>query len=178
MMVLFIALTAIYAAIELAICEIHLQRKRRREKMTLQSLYKLMEVRVLNRTLQNRISSEQAAGYEYQQLFIRIEFLDTKPWLANLFAMDECVTIGRSRENKISIRDDLLSRMHCKIMAQNNVLYLQDMGTTNGTKMRRGILRKVVLMPNDIVELRSGDVIYIGHYRMKISIYYGNEIYA
>ena len=95
-MVPFIVLTTVYLIVELIYFLVYRQRKKHREKMTIQSLYKLMEVRVLNRTLQNRISSEQAAEYEYQQFFVRLEFLDAKPWMACLFAMDECVTIGRN----------------------------------------------------------------------------------
>lgn len=176
-MVPFIVLTAVYLIVELIYFLVYRKRKKHREKMTIQSLYKLMEVRVLNRTLQNRISSEQAAEYEYQQFFVRVECLDAKPWMACLFAMDECVTIGRSMENKVSVRDDLLSRMHCKLMVQNHTLYLQDMGTTNGTGIKRGILRKVMLQPHSLAEIQSGDVIYIGHYRMKIRFYYGYQIY-
>ena len=173
---LLIILSALYLVVELILFIVHRKRKKSRETQTLQSLYKLMELRVLNRTLQNRISSEWAAAEEYRQLFIRIELLDTKPWMACLFAMDECVTIGRSRENKICIRDDSLSRMHCKILMQNNTLYLQDMDTTNGTKIKRGWFRKVTLQPGNVVELHKGDIIYAGHYRMKIATYYGHQV--
>lgn len=176
MEILFIILTAIYLVIEILYCIISSKKDKNKEKKTLQSLYKLMEVRVLNRTLQNRISSGQAAEYEYQQWFVRVECVDAKPWLACMFALDEPITIGRSMENKISIRDDLLSRTHCKIVAQNGVMYLQDMGTTNGTKIKRGIFRKIVLMPNNVVELRDGDVLHIGHFRLKLRLYYGNQM--
>lgn len=174
-MILFIILTAIYVEIILIFLLICLKNNRRRERLTLQSLYKLMEGRVLNRTLQNPISTQQAVAYEYQQLYLRVEFPDTKPWMAYLFSLEDCVTVGRSRENKISIQDARISRMHCKIGVQNGVLYLQDMGTANGTKIKRGLLYRITLQPQEAIELYSGDVIYLGRYRMKIRTYYGHQ---
>jgi len=163
--------------IELIIVLLSLKKKNHRERLTCQNLYKLLEVRVLNRNLQNRISTEAAAQYEWQQMFVRLEFLDARPWLAYLYATDECITIGRSRENMVFIRDDLLSRMHCKIVAQNNVLYLQDMGTTNGTILKKGLFSKTVLASQEIKVLNSGDIIYVGHYRIRVKIYYGSQAY-
>lgn len=62
--------------------------------------------------------------------------MGTRPLLMCLFSLDECVAIGRSRENKICIRDDLLSRLHCKISLEGGCLVLQDMMTANGTRIR------------------------------------------
>ncbi len=176
-MVVFIIVIAIVIEIELIIYFMSLKRNQRREKLTLQSLHKLMEVRVLNRTLQNRVSTEVATQQECMQKFVRLEFLDSKPWLAYLYAVDECITIGRNRENKVYIREEKLSRMHCKIMEFNNTLYLQDMGATNGTKVKKGLFSKVVLQPQGAVTLNSGDIIYLGHYRMRVKVYYGRQIY-
>lgn len=161
--------------VELILLGIHRHRWKKRRQQTLKSLYKLMEERVLTKTLQNHITSEQAAVSEYQSPFLRIEFPDTKPWLANVFALDESITIGRSRENKVSIRDAELSRLHCKIALVNQNLYLQDLGSANGTAIRHGLFRKTRLAGQQTELLRDGDLILLSNYRMKLTVFYGRE---
>ncbi|MCC8029410.1 MAG: FHA domain-containing protein, partial [Lachnospiraceae bacterium] len=166
---------AVCAAGETIIFLIGRHRRKKRKLKTMKSAYKLMEGRVLEETLKNRITNEQASAREYQSLFLRVEFPDTKPWLANVFALDESITIGRSRENKISIRDPGISRLHCKITLISRRLYLQDLGSANGTIVRHGLFRKSCLSGQQVEQLENGDRIMLGNYRMKITVFYGRE---
>ncbi|MCD8157247.1 MAG: FHA domain-containing protein [Clostridiales bacterium] len=149
--------------------------KQKKLRETCKSIYKFMEIRVLNKTLQNRITSDQAALEEYQSLFLRIDFPDTKPWLASVFALDEPVTIGRSRDNKASIRGEEISRLHCKIARVGYRLYLQDLGSANGTVVRHGLFRKKQLGGQEIEELEDGDRILVGNYCLRIGLFYDRE---
>ncbi|MCC8151639.1 MAG: FHA domain-containing protein [Lachnospiraceae bacterium] len=151
------------------------KRRKKRKRDTFKSIYKLMERRVLDKTLQNRITSDQAASEEYQSLFLRVEFPDTTPWVASVFALDEPVTIGRSRENKISLRDGEVSRIHCKIARVGFNLYLQDLGSANGTLLRHGLFRKCSMKAQQIESLEDGDRIVIGNFRLRIRVFYGRE---
>ncbi len=147
----------------------------KRERDTLKSLYKLMERRVLSNTLKNNITAEQAARLEYNSAFLRIEFLDTKPWLAYIFSLDDVITVGRSKDNMICIRDDRVSRIHYKITNINGVLYLQDLGTVNGSIIKRGLFGKKYITSQQFAVLEDKDVIVVGSYRMKIEIFFGYE---
>lgn len=175
-MLVWIILLAVCAGLELIFLLLYIRKKRERRRKIIKGLYKLVENQVLNRTLKERITSEQAAVTEYQKPFLHVEFPDTRPLLMHLFSLDECVTVGRSRENKICIRDDMLSRLHCKISLVNGCLVLQDMMTANGTRIRRGIFKKVELLPGQQELLYPKDVICAGNYRIKVRIYYGWEI--
>lgn len=150
-------------------------KKQKRAHATGKSLYKLMEERVLSETLRNQISNEEAVRKEYQSIFLLVEFPDTRPWKGYVFPLDEAVTIGRSRENKINIRDDMVSRLHCKIAWINGQLYLQDMGTANGTQLKRGIFGTQNLSSGEIMPLEDGDQIVTGRYRMRIHLWMGYE---
>lgn len=172
-MILIIIILAIIAICELLIFIFWNKGKQKKNRLTKQSLYKLIEMRVLNRTLSAPISTEQAVQYEYQSPFLRIEFLDSKPWMARLFALDESISIGRSKDNMICIRGEKISRCHCRITLQDNGLFLQDLGTANGTKIRRGLFRKIVLAPNQMEEIFDGDKIIIESYRMRIAVING-----
>lgn len=165
----------VFVLAELAYWLLYLGRRRKKGEAVRRSLYKLLEERVLVKTLQERISSEAASQEELRKIFLYVEFPDTKPLLMRLFSLNECITIGRSRENIICIRDGMLSRMHCKIYETNGYLVLQDMGTANGTKIRRGIFRTIRLDAGQQEYLCSGDRIRLGNYRMKIKIFHGWE---
>ena len=45
----------------------------------------------------------------------------------------ESLTIGRSGDNSIQIKDLSVSRNHIKILKKDNKFYVQDLGSTNGT---------------------------------------------
>jgi Nif-specific regulatory protein len=68
-------------------------------------------------------------------------------------------TLGRSRENTVVVRNDLVSRLHCKVYFDEGRWVLRDFGL-NGTKVD-GV--KV----NGAVDLRDGAVVQIGDVRLK-----------
>lgn len=174
-MLFFLIVLGVVCLGEILIWCMHSREKRNRNQMTKRSLYKLMEESVLSNILITRTSREQIAASEYNKLFLKVEFLDTKPWLAGIFDLNKCITIGRSRENMICIHDDILSRLHCKIVYMNGTLFLQDLGTANGTCIKRGPFQKIRLAPQQIEPLFAKDVILVGNYRMRISILQGWE---
>ncbi len=45
----------------------------------------------------------------------------------------ETITLGRSSDNDIQIRDDHISRKHLKIIRKDNRFFIVDLGSTNGT---------------------------------------------
>jgi len=53
------------------------------------------------------------------------------------------LTVGRSRENEISILDEKASRQHCKVQAEEGGFYLSDLNSLNGTHLNgRMIVRR------------------------------------
>lgn len=151
------------------------RKSKKERRMIEKSLYKFLEDRILNMSLHHNISREQAVALEYQKLFLCVDFMDTKPHMMHLFSLDDCITIGRSQNNTICIRDSKLSRMHCKISLIQGRLYLQDLGSANGTVIKRGIFQKIPVCAQGIIELYQGDILRMGSYILKISTYYGRE---
>ena len=175
MTIVLIIMIAACVAFELLLLGIHLRKKQKQKEKIRKSLYKLMEARVLEQSLRYRITSGQAAVYECAKPFLYVEFNNTKPKVSYLFPLDEWITIGRNRENKICVHDETFSRLHCKIGMIGNVLVLQDQGSANGTGIRRGLFKKITVSGARQEVLESGDCIRIGDYRMKIRVVYGSE---
>lgn len=172
---ILIVLIAVCLIWELLFLVIYLRTKSKKNRQMKKNLYKLIEARVLEQSLKYRITSGQAALQECSMPFLYMEFLNTKPSVSYLFPLDEWVTIGRNKENKVCIHDENFSRLHCKIGMINNFLLLQDQGSANGTRIQRGVFKRIDVAGGRQEVLQSGDSIKIGNYRMKIRIIYGSE---
>ena len=175
MVIVFLILIAVCVVVEFVLLFIHLKKmKNKREKMR-KNLYKMIEERVLDQSLKYRIARTETAMRECNSPFLYVEFLNTKPLISYLFPLDEWITIGRNKENKVCVHDEMFSRLHCKIGLINGVLILQDQGSANGVRIYRGFFKKKEVSSCGYEVLQSGDCIMIGNCRMKIRIVYGSE---
>lgn len=75
----------------------------------------------------------------------------------------DIVTIGRSHENTITIRDPRSSRFHCRLERVGNRFELVDVGSQNGTYLNGSIVSRK--------PLHAGDLVEIGNVR----IFFGSE---
>ena len=98
MIILWIAVAAC-AVMEVLLLIVKLNRNKVKKNKMKKNLCKLIEDRVLDQSLKYRISSGQATLEETRMAFLYMEFLTTKPMITYLFALDEWITIGRSKEN-------------------------------------------------------------------------------
>lgn len=167
---------AVFTVIELLLLIIKLKQNKVKKNKMKKNLCKLIEDRVLDRSLKYRISSGQATLEETRMAFLYVEFLTTKPMITYLFALDEWITIGRSKENKICIHNEQFSRLHCKIGYVENRLVLMDLGSANGVLIRRGLFRKFAVGRGEQTVVEHGDVLKIGQYKIKIRIVYGADV--
>ncbi len=161
--------------IELLYWSLRLRRQRKREKQIKKTLYRLLEQTILERALKKGISNEAAAGEVMNRRYLYLEFPDTKPLLGALFDLHHSLTIGRDEENRLCIRDAGVSRLHCKIRDGGEALIIQDMGTANGTKVRRSLFQTYCLKPGEQIYLYPGDMVSLGIYRFRVQTYGGFE---
>ena len=75
------------------------------------------------------------------------------------------ITIGKSPKNSdLAITgDSTISRVHCRVTTDGGRVYLEDMGSTNGTWVNRERVQS-------LVELMSGDTIRIGNTEFSVEI--------
>jgi pSer/pThr/pTyr-binding forkhead associated (FHA) protein len=73
--------------------------------------------------------------------------------------ISEGVTLGRAGSADIHVEDPFASSVHARIFARNGFMYVEDMGSTNGTYLNGRQLRKAEqLKPAD--KIRIGDSEY------------------
>ena len=64
-------------------------------------------------------------------------------------------TIGRGRENQVSLNHPLVSRHHCEIFEGDGLLHVRDLGSLNGTYIGRDRIEERALYPGDLLTVGS-----------------------
>ena len=76
---------------------------------------------------------------------------------------DERLTIGRSEDSKVRLKDDVyVSSHHAEIYFQGDTFWLSDLGSTNGT------LKNAAPVTEKPVTIQRGDIITIGRTRFEV----------
>ena len=74
---------------------------------------------------------------------------------------EEAVWLGRGAFCKIRMADTQLSRRHCQFTFEDGVLYVEDLGSRNGTRVNGELI-------DGRVELEDGDNIVVGGHELRV----------
>lgn len=69
-------------------------------------------------------------------------------------------SIGRSSDNTVSINNATVSGHHCKIAREGEHYVLQDLGSTNGTRVNTKDVQTHSLKPKDLVQVGSVEFLF------------------
>ena len=89
---------------------------------------------------------------------IRITLFE-KEWEKSREFATDVVTIGRSRENALEIKETSISRLHCEIVFVGGQAMLINHAKTNGTLVNGKLVGETIL--------KTGDEILIGRVKMR-----------
>lgn len=82
--------------------------------------------------------------------------LDSLPYRINdSYSLGESLSIGRSSDNDLILRDPFVSKKHLIITKDEDQYFIEDAGSSNGTYVNK---QRLV----DAVKLNNGDIIGIG----------------
>ena len=66
------------------------------------------------------------------------------------------VTLGRKEDNSVVLADQHVSGNHARLIIKNNILFIEDLGSTNGTYVNdKRIVGKVKLFGKDDIKIGS-----------------------
>ncbi|MFN7935354.1 MAG: sigma 54-interacting transcriptional regulator [Bryobacteraceae bacterium] len=81
------------------------------------------------------------------------------PLRGAVFPIGQALTIGRSRQNDITLDDRLVSRKHCRLETRPEGVLLLDLESENGTHRNGSAVKEAVLAIGD--ELRVGQSVFL-----------------
>lgn len=128
----------------------------------------------LNYSLQNTVSpkssiSEPSAS-KYM-LYLKSKSSGKKTQF--VFDPEKEIVIGRDNARcTIYINEAEISQIHSRIYSSGGRVFLQDMNSSNGTYVKRGLLKKYELRGGNQIELRTGDKIIIGACVFNVCLFY------
>lgn len=116
----------------------------------LKVMYK--DVRVSKKGKRKKIS--QAHGLEIIQSTPKESLKN-----GSIIPVRETISFGRKQDNSIVLNDEFVSGYHAKIYIKNNIFYLEDLGSTNGTFVNgQKIQGRIKLNVND--QIRLGNIVF------------------
>ena len=70
-------------------------------------------------------------------------------------------TAGRSADNDLCVQDNLLSRQHMAVRAENGEFVVQDLGSTNGTFVNDQRITRKLLANGDVIRIGDATLLFI-----------------
>lgn len=89
-------------------------------------------------------------------------YLLTGPHAGDEFALDREAVLGRQEGNQVRLDDRKASRKHARVYREGDAVFLQDLGSSNGTYVGEDRISRV--------RLRDGDVFRIGETKIRVRL--------
>lgn len=142
-------------------------KKIRQNKMIkrLDAAYELLKDEALDYAL-----SHSGNGKFRMDQKVMIQVVSKELGIDTVFDPEKKITIGRARDNMISLNSPQISAHHCTILRENEVLFVQDLNSSNGTIVEHGV-RRYKLHNGAIRQLYSKDKIEIAGITIQIFLF-------
>jgi hypothetical protein len=150
----------------------HLQQNYLWKQFFIKTYRNVSEQYLINRFFLNTIPDKKINWKDTIKLFshsnlllkiIKSQYYSPRAFIIN--NKNKVCKIGRSRSNNIDLLyDEIVSRFHCKIMHLYGHYWIQDVSSSNGTKINNKYIPF-----NILVKLNNNDVISFGRTYLKIN---------
>src|SRR4051812_9116577 len=67
----------------------------------------------------------------------------------------DLVLVGRKEDCDVRLDHKSISKLHCVLVKTEGLLFLRDLGSTNGTRVNGQRVRRAALLPNDQIQVAS-----------------------
>jgi FHA domain len=106
-----------------------------------------------------RQSRDRRRGSRGQRVLRVVEPADHR---GRSYPLADEVTVGRAADCQVNLDDTYVSQMHARVFAKDGQLFVEDLGSTNGTYLNR---RKVT----GPMVMKRGDRVQVGNTVMELS---------
>src|SRR5512138_3084541 len=67
----------------------------------------------------------------------------------------DLVVVGRKEDCDLRLEHKSVSKLHCVVVKTDGLLFLRDLGSTNGTRVNGQRVRRAALLPNDQLSIAN-----------------------
>ena len=170
--VIIILLLAVFVLLIVLTIKYHLTKSEKQKYYA--AAGNILREEFLDYSLRNTASpGTQAAEPRSAKMMLYLKSKSSGKNVQFVFDPENEVTIGRdSGKCSIFINEPQVSQRHCRIYSYRDKVYLQDMGSANGTYVRRGFLKNYEILDGNQIELRTGDKISIASCVFDVRLFY------
>lgn len=86
----------------------------------------------------------------------RLVVVAPDPQRGTTYPLDADVTLGRAENCDITLQDTYMSQLHARVFHLDGQMYVEDLGSTNGTYLNRAkVVGRMLVKPGDQVQVGS-----------------------
>jgi len=116
---------------------------------------------------QSQSAGRNRGGSPTNKGVARLKVLEPPEQRGQSFDLAEELTVGRAAGCQVRIEDTFASQLHARIYRREGQLYIEDLGSTNGTYLNRKGTKNREKVAGALA-LRSGDKVVIGKTVMEV----------
>ncbi len=107
-------------------------------------------------------NSKAEGNHPYLKLLNQRERLDFR--IEEAYSLDKNLSIGRTQENDIAFGDSFLSKKHARFSVREDQVFLEDLGSSNGTFVNGNRLKvgvEALLADGDKIRMGNVEFLFI-----------------
>lgn len=150
------------------------QNKRKKKfRIMNETAYEILKEEALNYALSKNYRENDNYRIDKKRM-ISLEVVELKK--EYIFNLEKGIRIGRDKHNELCIKDETISKFHCKIQLLDGEVWIVDLGSSNHTIIKRKGTR-CILNQGERQKLNTKDKIILGELQFKVILFYINKKY-
>lgn len=132
----------------------------------------LIQSEILDHEIRNETAGNSPAEptARRQLLYLRAH---TQPMKKYVLDPRRGILFGRDAQScDVLLHEAVISEQQCRISEQRGAVWLTDLGSANGTVVRKGLFRTLRLRGGQSVRLESGDRLLLGSIRFDLILFF------
>ena len=131
----------------------------------------LVQSEILDYEIRNHATGKLIAPPSTRRIILYLR-VHARPPQKYVLDPQKGILFGRdSAACDVLLNEAVVSQRHCRIQEQNGAVWLTDLGSANGTVLRKGLFHKVTLHSGQSVRVSSGDKLYLGRTRFDLTLF-------
>ncbi|WP_167955910.1 FHA domain-containing protein [Anaerosporobacter faecicola] len=171
------------ACISFLLCMLRHRRRKQIQKRN-QAAFDIIKEEALCNALVNPVLDEKQEDQVQDKRYhledrqmLQLVTIQAKKKVNYIFSLEKIITFGRNpKTSDVCLKDPMVSGIHCTIFKNQQTVWIKDMGSSNGTIIKRKG-NYCVLGNEEAIELKNKDLLQIGEVTFRIELFFINKRY-